>query len=87
MSGQAYGRATPNLRLAPTSTIQIDAQNHPDCRRAEAVLRRPAVTARMLADQLDIAPQSALVLLKQLVAAYVLREATGRAAWRAYTVA
>jgi hypothetical protein len=32
--GPAYGRATPALRPAPASSIQIVARRHPDCRRA-----------------------------------------------------
>ncbi len=45
------------------------------------------MTARGLADQLGLSPQAALTLIKQLVAAGVLREATGRASWRAFVVA
>src|SRR5208337_617899 len=33
--GSAYGRATPNLRPTPASSIQIDARFHPGCRRAD----------------------------------------------------
>jgi predicted transcriptional regulator len=51
------------------------------------VLRTPVVTARDLADELSITPQAALGLLRQLIAAGVVREATGRAAWRAFTTA
>jgi hypothetical protein len=49
------------------------------------VLRSPVVTARGLADSLSITPQAALKLVRQLAAAGVLREATGRAAWRAFS--
>jgi hypothetical protein len=49
------------------------------------VLRSPVVTARGLAEDLAITPQAALRLLRHLVAAGVVREATGRAAWRAFT--
>ena len=51
------------------------------------VLRTPVVTARGLADSLSVTPQAALGLLRQLIAAGVVREATGRAAWRAFTTA
>lgn len=51
------------------------------------VLRTPAVTTRGLAEELSITPQAALHLLRQLTAAGVVREATGRAAWRAFTTA
>lgn len=54
---------------------------------ATLALRSPVLTARGLADRLRISPQAALALLKQLVAASVLREATGRASWRAFVVA
>jgi HTH DNA binding domain len=56
-------------------------------RALDHVLRTPVVTARGLADHLAISPQAALGLLRQLVAAGVVREATGRAAWRAFTTA
>jgi DNA-binding MarR family transcriptional regulator len=38
-----------------------------------------------LAEALSVTPQAALGLLRQLVAAGVVREATGRAARRAFT--
>jgi predicted ArsR family transcriptional regulator len=44
------------------------------------------LTAAGLARQLRLTPQAALGLLSQLVAAGVLREATGGAAWRASLV-
>lgn len=55
-------------------------------RAAELALRRPVLTARLLADRLEVSHQAALGLLKQLIAAGVVREATGRAAWRAFGV-
>jgi len=54
---------------------------------AALALRLPVLTARGLAGRLRISPQAALALLKQLMAAGVLREATGRASWRAFVVA
>lgn len=54
---------------------------------AALALQLPVLTARGLAGRLRISPQAALALLKQLMAAGVLREATGRAAWRAFVVA
>ncbi len=53
---------------------------------AVLAIRRPVLTACGLADQLKLSPQAALILLKQLVAAGVLREATEQAAWRAFVV-
>jgi hypothetical protein len=49
------------------------------------LLRTPVVTARGLAERLRITPQAALGLLRTLTAAGVAREATGRAAWRAFS--
>jgi hypothetical protein len=54
-------------------------------RALDHVLRTPVVTARGLAEDLSITPQAALRLLRQLTAAGVVREATGRVAWRAFT--
>ena len=54
---------------------------------AALALRQPVLTARGLAERLRLSPQAALILLKQLVAAEMLREATGRTAWRAFVVA
>jgi len=54
-------------------------------RAIDHVVRAPVVTARGLADSLSITPQAALRLIGQLTAAGILREATGRAAWRAFT--
>jgi DNA-binding IscR family transcriptional regulator len=44
------------------------------------------LTARTLAEQQGISHQAALGLLAQLVANGLIREATGRAAWRAFVV-
>jgi hypothetical protein len=65
-------RRTARSRLPATATL---------------ALRHPVLTASGLAARLRITPQAALILLKQLVGAGVLREATGRAAWRAFVVA
>jgi DNA binding protein with HTH domain len=53
----------------------------------DAVLRAPIVAARGLAKGLDVTPQAALGLLRQLHEAEIVREATGRASWRAFVVA
>jgi hypothetical protein len=52
----------------------------------DLMLRRPVVTTRGLADSLGITSQAALGLLRTLMAAGVVREATGRAAWRAFSI-
>ena len=53
----------------------------------EAVLRVPIVTAGSLAKDLGVTPQAALGLLRQLREAGIIREATGRASWRAFVLA
>jgi hypothetical protein len=50
----------------------------------DAMLRAPVVTARGLAERLGVTPQAALGLLRQLVEAGIVHEATGRASWRAF---
>jgi hypothetical protein len=52
----------------------------------ETMLRAPIVTARGLADSLDVTPQAALGLLRQLREAGIIREATGRGSWRAFVI-
>jgi hypothetical protein len=71
---------TAGATLARTTRSQLP-------RAVEHVLRSPVVTARGLAEDLAITPQAALRLLRHLIAAGVIREATGRAAWRAFTMA
>jgi HTH DNA binding domain len=67
------------LMLGPTARSRLpDALN--------AVLRAPIVTATALARTLVVTPQAALGLLRQLRAAGIVREATGRASWRAFVL-
>jgi HTH DNA binding domain len=51
-----------------------------------AILRVPVITASGLAKSLDVTPQAALGLLRQLLEAGIIREATGRASWRAFVL-
>jgi hypothetical protein len=51
-----------------------------------AMLRAPIVTVNSLVRSLDVTPQAALGLLRQLMAAGLVREATGRASWRAFVL-
>ena len=53
----------------------------------DAMLRAPIVTARSLARSLHVTPQAALGLLRHLLTAGIVREATGRASWRAFALA
>jgi hypothetical protein len=52
----------------------------------DAVLRVPVVTTASLADAIRVTPRAALDLLTQLAAAGIVREATGRASWRAFAL-
>jgi hypothetical protein len=52
----------------------------------ETILRAPIVTARGLATSLDVTPAAALGLLRQLIEVGIVREATGRASWRAFVL-
>lgn len=52
----------------------------------DAVLRAPVVTADSLAKSIQVTPRAALGLLGQLTAAGLVREATGRASWRAFAL-
>jgi hypothetical protein len=52
----------------------------------DAVLRAHIVTASGLAEAIRVTPQAALGLLRQLTAAGMVREVTGRASWRAYAL-
>ena len=53
---------------------------------AAMVLRRPVVTAGQMAAALGITSRGAALLLDRMVAAGVLREATGRRSWRGFVV-
>ncbi|HWL84022.1 MAG TPA: helix-turn-helix domain-containing protein [Roseomonas sp.] len=50
----------------------------------DLALRLPVLTAGVLADKLDLTPQGALLVLNQLAKEGLVREATGRARFRAY---
>jgi hypothetical protein len=52
----------------------------------KAVLRGHIVTAATLAKTLEVTPQAAWALLRQLAAAGMVREATGRSSWRAFVL-
>jgi hypothetical protein len=87
-AGRAARDELSGLRRAETAGTTLARTARSQLPRAlDHVLRTPVVTARGLAGQLAISPQAALGLLRQLTAATVVREATGRAAWRAFTTA
>ena len=52
----------------------------------DAVLRVPVLTPKGLAAQLGIAPQTATALLRELRAAKLVAEMTGRRSFRAFAV-
>lgn len=52
----------------------------------DALLRAPIVTAESLAESIGVTPRAALEFLRQLTAAGIVREVTGRASWRAYAL-
>jgi hypothetical protein len=54
---------------------------------ASAASSQSIVTARSLASALSVTPQAALGLIRQLIAAGILHEATGRRACRAFVLA
>lgn len=68
------------------STIAMTARSRLPAVVAVA-LRRPVLTARMLADELGISHRAALDAVYKLVEAGVLREATGRKAWQGFVIA
>jgi len=71
-------RRTARSRLPEAASLAL---------RAPLALRALALIAAGLAGRPRVSPQAALGLLRQLVAAGVLQEATSRAAWRAFVVA
>jgi HTH DNA binding domain len=66
--------------LGPTARSRL-----PDA--LDVILRAPIIRASSLARSLNVTPQAALGLLRQLLAAGIVREATGRASWRAFALA
>jgi len=71
---------------AKAAGIARTARSHLPAAAALA-LRRPVVTPRLAATALGITHRAALGLTRQLEASGVIRETTGRSAWRAFTIA
>lgn len=66
-----------------TASFKRTARSHlPEA--VNIVIRAPLITARGMAERLNITHQGALSLLEQLVDAEIVKEATGRGAWRAF---
>lgn len=86
-AAQRTGQELSRLQIAAARAASLHRTARSQLPAAAALaLRQPVLTASGLAERLRISPQAALILLKQLVAAGVLREATGRAAWRAFVI-
>jgi len=71
---------------AKATGILRSARSHLPAAAALA-LRRPVVTPRLMASALGITHRAALGLTRELETSGVIRETTGRAAWRAFAVA
>jgi hypothetical protein len=83
-AGQEFSRLQRAEALA-AGLARTARSRLPDA--AALALRRPIITARLLAAGLGVSHRAALGLAGQLQAAGMIREATGRAAWRAFAVA
>ena len=75
---------TPSAPARKRTRLHTAAERARQLRRA-ARSHLPAAIALARVERLRISPQAALGLLNQLVAA-VLKEATGRATWRAFAI-
>jgi hypothetical protein len=87
-AAQRAGQELSRLQAAAgrAAALRRTARSHlPEA--AALALREPVLTAAGLAAGLRISHQAALGLLRDLVAAGVLQEATGRTTWRAFGVA
>ena len=75
------------LRTAERQAAALKAGGRSHLADAVAcALREPVVTARGLGESIGVSARSALDLLKRLVDEGLMREATGRAAWRAFVL-
>jgi hypothetical protein len=80
------GRRELARLISAAGRLQAGARGRLDDAVAEA-LRRPVLTGRMLAAALGISQRGAFDLIGRMQAAGLLREATGRRAWRAFVIA
>ena len=87
-AAQRGGRELARLHAAAGKIAALPGSARSRLQVAGAIaLREPLITGRRLARRLDVSPRAGLDLATGLVAAGVLREMTGRAAWRAFAVA
>jgi hypothetical protein len=76
-----------NAAAARAASLAARERSHGQAgKAAEIALRQPVVTAAGLATALGATPQGALLIIKRLMAAGILREATGRTSFRAFMV-
>jgi hypothetical protein len=86
-AAQRGARELDRLHVASGKIASLPANARSRLPEAGALaLREPLVTGRLLARTLDVSVRAGLDLITRLVAAGVLREMTGRAAWRAFAV-
>jgi hypothetical protein len=83
----ASSRATASWARASGDQQRIPRQRSRLPEAGALALREPLVTGRLLARRLDVSDRAGLDLATRLVQAGVLREMTGRAAWRAFAIA
>ncbi len=76
-----------NAAAARAEALAARERSHGQAgKAAEIALRQPVLTATGLATALGATPQGALLIIKRLMAAGILREATGRTSFRAFMV-
>jgi hypothetical protein len=76
-----------NAAAARAASLAARERSHGQAgKAAEIALRQPVMTAAGLATALGATPQGALLIIKRLMAAGILREATGRTSFRAFMV-
>jgi hypothetical protein len=86
-AAQRAGQELTRLQAVEAKAMRLQRTSRSHLpKAARLALRLPVLTARTLAEQQDISHQAALGLLAQLVVNGLIREATGRAAWRAFVV-
>lgn len=76
-----------NAAAAKAQALAAQERRHGQSgKAADIALRQPVVTAAGLATALGATPQGALLIIKRLMAAGILREATGRSSFRAFVI-
>ena len=85
-AAQRGARELDRLQLAARRIAALPGSARSRLHEAGAMaLREPLITGRLLANRLDVSARAGLDLADRLVQAGVVRELTGRSAWRAFT--